>query len=141
VLRRTGFDGSCLDLDITETVYVRTLEGNTAALDRLGAIGVKISIDDFGVGYSSLSYLKRLPADALKIDRTFVRGLGKDVEGAAIVRMVIDLAHTLGMEVIAEGVEAWAQAALLKELGCDMGQGFYFSRPLPPEEVPAFLAG
>src|SRR3712207_6027590 len=103
-------------------------------------MGVKISIDDFGMGYSSLSYLRRLPADALKIDKSFIEGLGEEVEDTAIVRMVIELAHTLGMEVIAEGVESRGQAALLEEMGCDFAQGYHFSKPLPPEEVPMFLA-
>jgi len=140
-LRRTGFEGNCLGLDVTETVYVKALEGNTAALDRLREMGVRVSIDDFGTGYSSLSYLKRLPADALKIDKSFVRGLGEDVEDTTIVRMVVELAHTLGMEVIAEGVETEEQAALLAEMGCDKAQGYHFSRPLPPEDVPGFLGG
>jgi EAL domain-containing protein (putative c-di-GMP-specific phosphodiesterase class I) len=140
VLGETGIEGNCLTLDVTETVYVKALEGNTTALDRLGAMGVRISIDDFGTGYSSLSYLKRLPADALKIDKSFVAGLGEDIEDTAIVRMVIELAHTLGMEVIAEGVENEEQLALLKEIGCDSAQGFYFSKPLPPEAVLEFLA-
>ncbi len=140
-LRESRLDASCLSLDVTESVYVQALEGNPATtLERLRALGVKVSIDDFGVGYSSLSYLKRLPADALKIDKSFIKGLGEDVEDTAIVRMVIELAHTLGMEVIAEGVESWGQAALLEEMGCDMGQGYHFSKPLPPDEVPGFLA-
>lgn len=141
VLERTGFEGSCLALDVTETVYVRTLEGNTGTLDRLRGAGVRISIDDFGTGYSSLSYLKRLPADAIKVDKSFVGGLGEDVEDTAIVRMIIELAHTLGMEVVAEGVETEEQAALLKEMGCDFGQGYLFSKPLPPEEEPVIPTG
>ena len=141
VLQEVQLEANCLCLDVTESVYVHTLEGNTATtLDRLRAMGVKISIDDFGMGYSSLSSLKRLPADALKIDKSYVEGLGEDVEDTAIVRMVIELAHTLGMEVIAEGVESEEQAALLEEMGCDFGQGYRFSTPLPPEEVPRFLA-
>ena len=92
------------------------------------------------MGYSSLSSLKRLPADALKIDKSFVKGLGEDVEDTAIVRMVIELAHTLGMEVIAEGVESRGQAALLEEMSCDLGQGYHFSKPLRPDEVPRYLA-
>jgi EAL domain-containing protein (putative c-di-GMP-specific phosphodiesterase class I) len=97
---------------------------------------VGLSIDDFGTGYSSLSYLKRLPAKVLKIDKSFVRGIVEDDEDKAIVQMVIDLAHTLGMKVVAEGVESEGQAALLEEMGCDMVQGFHFARPLPPEAVP-----
>jgi diguanylate cyclase (GGDEF)-like protein/PAS domain S-box-containing protein len=139
VLKRTGLDPACLTLDVTETVYVKVLEGNTAALNELRRLGVKISIDDFGVGYSSLAYLKRLPADILKLDKSFVEGLGQDLEDTAIVRMVIDLARTLGIEVIAEGVDGEA-VSILKELGCTMAQGFFFSEPLPPEEVPRFLA-
>ena len=141
ILEETGLEGSCLTLDITETVYVRALEANTAALDRLRAMGVRISIDDFGTGYSSLSYLKRLPAEAIKIDKSFVKGLGEDVEDTAIVRMIIELAHTLGMEVIAEGVETEEQAELLRGMGCDMGQGHYFAKPLPAEAAPEFLTG
>ena len=140
VLRETGFEASRLILDVTETVYIKVLEGNTAALHGLKSLGVGISIDDFGVGYSSLAYLKRLPADMLKIDKSFIKGIGVDEEDTAIVRMVIELAHTLGMEVVAEGVESEEQAAQLKEMGCDYAQGFFFSEPLPPEEVARFLA-
>jgi EAL domain-containing protein (putative c-di-GMP-specific phosphodiesterase class I) len=140
ILKETGLEGSCLTLDVTETVYVRTLVGNTATLDSLRDLGARISIDDFGVGYSSLAYLKRLPADALKIDRSFVKGLGEDVEDTAIVHMIIELAHTLGLEVIAEGVETEEQARLLREMGCDLAQGYHFARPRPPEEIPTLLS-
>jgi diguanylate cyclase (GGDEF)-like protein len=135
VLGETGLEGSCLILDVTETVYAKVLAANTAILDRLKGLGVRFSIDDFGTGYSSLSYLKRLPADAIKIDQSFVKGLGKDVEDTAIVRMIIELAHTLGLEVIAEGVETEEQATRLKEMGCDFAQGYHFSKPLPLEAV------
>jgi EAL domain-containing protein (putative c-di-GMP-specific phosphodiesterase class I) len=116
------------------------LAGNTAALDKPKKMGVDISIDDFGTGYSSLAYLKRLPAETLKIDRSFIKGIGEDIEDTAIVRMIIELAHTLGMEAIAEGVESKHQAEQLKEMGCDRGQGFYFARPLPPEEAARFIS-
>jgi diguanylate cyclase (GGDEF)-like protein len=139
VLQRTGLNSACLTLDITETVYVKALEGNTAALNDLRRLGVKISIDDFGVGYSSLSYLKRLPADLLKLDKSFIKGLGEDLQDTAIVRMVIDLASTLGIEVIAEGVPSEG-VTILKEMGCGLAQGFFFSEPLPPDEVPRLLA-
>ena len=141
VLGETGLEGSCLILDITETVYVKVLAGNMAILDRLRGLGMRFSIDDFGAGYSSLSYLKRLPADAIKIDQSFVQGLGENVEDTAVVRMIIELAHTLGLEVIAEGVETEKQATLLKELGCDFAQGYHFSKPLPPEAASGFSAG
>ncbi len=139
VLEETGMEANRLVLDVTETVYVRALEQNARTLERLRKMGVGISIDDFGTGYSSLSYLKRLPADALKIDKSFVVGLGEDVGDTAIVRMTIELAHTLGMEVVAEGVEREEQTALLKEMGCDMVQGYLFSKPLPPEAASEFL--
>jgi diguanylate cyclase (GGDEF)-like protein len=140
VLGETGMGGSHLTLDVTETVYVKALAASMTIFDRLRGLGVGFSIDDFGTGYSSLSYLKRLPADTLKIDKSFVKGLGYDVEDTAVVRMIIELTHTLGREVVAEGVESAEQVALLKEMGCDMAQGFYFSKPLPPEEIPALLS-
>jgi diguanylate cyclase (GGDEF)-like protein/PAS domain S-box-containing protein len=140
ILGETGLEGSQLTLDVTETVYVRALETNTVTLHRLRSMGVRIFIDDFGTGYSSLSYLKRLPAEAIKIDKSFVKGLREDVEDTAIVRMIIELAHTLRMKVIAEGVETEEQAELLREMGCDMAQGHYFSKPLPAEAASEFLA-
>jgi diguanylate cyclase (GGDEF)-like protein len=139
VLQGTGFDGCCLCLDVTETLYIRILENNTEALDDLKWMGVRISIDDFGMGFSSLSYLKRLPADILKVDRSFVAGMGEDARDTAIVHMVIELARSLGMEIIAEGVESEEQAEQLREMGCDLAQGYYFAEPLPPEEAYGFL--
>jgi diguanylate cyclase (GGDEF)-like protein/PAS domain S-box-containing protein len=139
-LNESGLPASSLGLDITETVYIGALDANTAALDRLKALGIRISLDDFGSGYSSLSYLKRLPADILKIDKSFTKGFGVEVEDTAIVQTVVDLAHILGMEVVAEGVEIEEQETLLKEMGCDFAQGYFFSRPLPPETVPTFLS-
>jgi diguanylate cyclase (GGDEF)-like protein/PAS domain S-box-containing protein len=140
VLQETGLEGSRLILDVTETAYVKLLAGNTTILDRLRGLGLRFSIDDFGTGYSSLSYLKRLPADAIKVDRSFVKGLGETVEDSAVVRMIIELAHTLGLEVIAEGVETEEQMALLEEMGCDFAQGFLFAQPLPPEDIPGLLS-
>ncbi len=139
VLKSIGLEGACLCMDITESLYITILEGNTKALDDLRRMGVRISIDDFGMGYSSLSYLKRLPADTLKIDRSFVAGLGEDGEDTAIGEMTVDLAHTLGMKIIAEGVESEDQAELLREMGCDLGQGFYFAEPRSGEALPQFL--
>ena len=128
-----------LQLDITETAYISAAADHESNLDNLKGLGVGISIDDFGMGYSSLSYLKRLPADTLKVDKSFVAGLGEDVQDTAIVQMVIDLAHKFGMEIVAEGVENKKQAEQLKEMGCDMAQGYYFARPLPPEALSEFL--
>ena len=139
-LKESGLSPTSFGLDITETVYISALEANTAALDRLKALGIRISLDDFGTGYSSVAYLKRLPADILKIDKSFTKGLGVEVEDTAIMQSILDLAHVLGMEVVAEGVEVQEQETLLKEMGCDFAQGFYFSEPLPLEEVPWFLA-
>jgi EAL domain-containing protein (putative c-di-GMP-specific phosphodiesterase class I) len=121
---------------MTETVYIRAVESDTAALNELKRLAVRVAIDDFGVGYSSLFYLKRLPADILKIDKSFIEELEED---KAIVRTIIGLAHILGMKVVAEGVENERQAVRLKDLGCDLGQEYYFAEPLPPEAVPGFL--
>ena len=139
LLRRTRLQAGLLHLDITETAYISAAAGHESNLDNLKGLGVGISIDDFGMGYSSLSYLKRLPADTLKVDKSFVAGLGEDVQDTAIVQMVIDLAHTFGMEAVAEGVENEKQAQQLKEMSCDMAQGYYFARPLPPEALSEFL--
>jgi EAL domain-containing protein (putative c-di-GMP-specific phosphodiesterase class I) len=130
-----------LSLDVSESAYMRVMEGKAAVLNRIKKLGASIFIDDFGVGGSSLAYLKRVPADTLKIDRSFVKGLGKGVADTEIVRMVIDLAHTLEMKVVAEGLEDQGQAALLKEMGCDLAQGFYFAKPMTADAVSDFLAG
>jgi diguanylate cyclase (GGDEF)-like protein/PAS domain S-box-containing protein len=140
MLAGVGLDAWRLALDVTETALLQTEEERGGMLVRLREMGVRISIDDFGTGYSSLAYLKNLPADILKIDKSFVGGLGENAADTAIVRMVVDLAHTLGMEVIAEGVERADQLTELVEMGCDMAQGYYFARPLPPEEASRSLA-
>jgi diguanylate cyclase (GGDEF)-like protein/PAS domain S-box-containing protein len=140
-LRITGLDARLLSLDVSESAYMRVLEDKAAVLNRIRKLGASISIDDFGVGGSSLAYLKRVPADTLKIDRSFVKGLGKGVADTEIVRMVIDLAHTLEMKVVAEGLEDQGQATLLKEMGCDLAQGFYFAKPMTADAVSDFLAG
>ncbi len=109
-------------------------------LSALKSLGVRISIDDFGTGYSSLSYLKRFPVDALKLDRSFVKDLPEDTDDAAIARAVIILAHSLGLDVIAEGVETQTQLAFLAANGCDVAQGYYLSRPIPPAQFAQLLA-
>jgi EAL domain-containing protein (putative c-di-GMP-specific phosphodiesterase class I) len=133
VLARTGFPVERLTMEVTESVLVDEGPYATTTLRRLRELGVRLSIDDFGTGYSSLVYLRRLNADALKIDRSFVDGLGRDSEADAIVNTVIGLARSLGLDLVAEGVETEDQRRLLVELGCQFAQGYLFSRPLPAE--------
>src|SRR5207237_1014591 len=104
-------------------------------LHELKSIGVQLAVDDFGTGYSSLAYLKRFPLDTLKIDRSFVIGLGKDAESTAIVQMIIALAKTLRLSVTAEGIETPEQAADLRAVACELGQGYLYSRPVPPDAL------
>lgn len=131
-LARYGLDPHNLCLEITETALMTDAEASLAVLQRLDALGVALAIDDFGTGYSSLSYLKRFPVDILKIDRSFVDGLPVDDEDAAIVSTVVSLALSLGMTVTAEGVETPEQADTLVGLGCGRGQGWLYSRAVPP---------
>ncbi len=139
VLRETGLAAGSLKLEITESVLMEDAAANTIMLRRLEALGVRLEIDDFGTGYSSLGYLKRFPVDVLKIDRSFVAGLGRDPEDTAIVQAMISLAHTLGLAVTAEGVETTDQLACLRDMGCELGQGYLFSEPLPSAAVGALL--
>ena len=128
-----------LDLEITESVLVDDIDEGTRKLQALRRAGVEVSVDDFGTGFCSLSYLARLPVDTLKIDRSFVVRMGDAGTPRNIVAMIVSLAHTLGLKVIAEGVEDDAQVRLLRELGCDQIQGFYVSHPVPPEKVELLL--
>ncbi|MBI2969940.1 MAG: EAL domain-containing protein [Gammaproteobacteria bacterium] len=132
-LRSTGLEPSCLELELTESVLVENQPEVVAILQRLKTLGVNISIDDFGTGYSSLSYLSRMPIDCLKIDQSFVQRSSSDRHDAAIVQAVISLASSLGLRVVAEGVETEAQLSFLRSHGCHEGQGYFFSRPLPPQ--------
>ncbi|MEJ7873593.1 MAG: EAL domain-containing protein, partial [Rubrobacteraceae bacterium] len=140
VLQQTGLEPRCLQLEITESVVMEDAHSTLDTLRKLEDLGVGLAIDDFGTGYSSLSYLKRFPVSFLKIDRLFVEPLGENPEDAMIVSGIISLAHTLGMKVVAEGVETAAQLAYLQGLGCDMAQGNYFHKPLQAEEASALLA-
>jgi EAL domain-containing protein (putative c-di-GMP-specific phosphodiesterase class I) len=139
ILRETGVDPRCLKLELTETTVMADVESTSGTLRDLKALGLALAIDDFGTGYSSLSYLKRLPLDTLKVDRSFVDGLGTDPQDTAIVRTVIALAKSLHLEVTGEGVETAEQSAQLQELGCDRGQGYLFARPLTAEAVTDLL--
>ncbi|MDP9350018.1 MAG: EAL domain-containing protein, partial [Chloroflexota bacterium] len=140
VLEETGLGPKVLLLEITESAVMGDAESNAATLHELKDLGVRLAIDDFGTGYSSLSYLHRFPVDYLKIDRSFVDGLGRESDDTAIVRAVIGLAHSLRLEVIAEGVESAEQVELLRSLGCRFAQGYYFARPMTSDAVGALLA-
>ena len=135
-LRTTGLAPSSLELELTESILLQDTETSIKTLHTLKEIGVKLSIDDFGTGYSSLSYLKRLAVDKLKIDQSFVRDLGEDTDNQEIVRAIIQLGHILKLEIIAEGVETAEQLAYLRAFGCDQIQGYLFSKPLSPEQIP-----
>jgi diguanylate cyclase (GGDEF)-like protein/PAS domain S-box-containing protein len=139
ILDDTGVDPASVYLEITETVLMEDAESTNGALRELKSLGVSLAVDDFGTGYSSLIYLRRFPVDELKVDRTFVAGLLGNAEDAAIVAAVVNLAHTLGVKAVAEGVESSAQVARLIELGCDFGQGYHFGRPMPAETLPVHL--
>jgi len=139
VLAETDLDPRNLVLEITENVVMEDAVVTLAILGALKSLGVGLAIDDFGTGYSSLAYLKRFPVDTLKIDGLFVAGLGESTKDEVIVAAVIGLAHGLGLTAIPEGVETAEQLQRLHEMGCDMAQGFYFSKPLPTEAVDALL--
>ncbi len=140
VLERTTLEASSLQLEITESVLMEDIPSAIAKLQHLRALEVQIAIDDFGTGYSSLNYLKHFPADFLKIDKSFIAGVAEDPGDIAIVRAVTTLAQTLGIQVVAEGVETAEQLAQLQALECDGGQGFLFSPPRPNEAIAAMLA-
>ncbi len=139
VLHETGLPAHLLELEVTESVAMSNPELTVAILRSLKCLGVQLSIDDFGTGYSSLEYLKLLPIDTLKLDRTFVKDIENDPDNAAICTATIGLAHNLGLKVVAEGVENEVQADFLNSLHCDYMQGFYFSRPLPEGEALSFM--
>lgn len=125
-------------MEITERVFLEQTEATLTTLHQLKSLGVRLAVDDFGTGYAGLGYLQNFPLDTLKIDRSFVTTVGDD-GGAAIVEGVVTMAQGLGVLTVAEGVEAAAQASQLRELGCDLGQGWYFSRAISPRAVPRLL--
>jgi len=129
-----------LKLEITESLIMTNPELAAQTLARIKELGVTLSLDDFGTGYSSLSYLRRFPIDTLKMDRSFVGRMNTDERDMELVRMIILLAHTLGMEVVGEGVETESHAGMLRALGCEFGQGFFFARPLSVEDADELLA-
>ncbi|HSJ82060.1 MAG TPA: EAL domain-containing protein, partial [Thiobacillus sp.] len=128
-----------LELELTESILLQDIDATMETLRSLKALGTKLSIDDFGTGYSSLSYLKRLDVDKLKIDQSFVRDMLTDEDGASIVKAIIQLGHSLQLEVISEGVETEAQLAFLRGSDCDSAQGYLFSPPVPAELFVQFI--
>ena len=140
-VQRTGRLYRATESTVFERREGRTGETNEDAVARLRELGVRIAIDDFGTGYSSLSYLKRWRVDYLKIDRSFVRDLVTDVSDLAIVSAIIAMAGHLNIRVVAEGIEGWQQLEKLRQLGCDLAQGYLFARPVPHAECARFLTG
>jgi PAS domain S-box-containing protein len=139
-LQETGLDPDCLNLEITETIAMGDADRSAVMLTELKALGVHLDIDDFGTGYSSLSRLQSFPVDRLKIDRSFVSRMDTDVETREIVRIIVMLAHGLRLKVVAEGVETQAQADLLRDIGCELAQGYLYSKPVPAETIQQLLS-
>jgi diguanylate cyclase (GGDEF)-like protein/PAS domain S-box-containing protein len=139
ILGETGLDPSRLDLELTESIVVSDHDAVAKDLQQLLDLGVHVSIDDFGTGYSSLNYVKKFPVDRIKIDQSFIRNLSTDANDAAIVRAIVTLGKSLGLEIVAEGVETAEQLARLRAEGCDEVQGYYFGKPMPAEEFIALL--
>jgi diguanylate cyclase (GGDEF)-like protein len=140
VLAETGLQPSRLKLEILETALMDDHETTLETLQALRSLGVKLAIDDFGAGYSSMRYLREFPIDTLKIDRSFIAEADKDARAMAIIRSLVSLAHGLGIEVVAEGVETIPQLKLLLEANCDRAQGYLFARPMPAEALPSYVA-
>ena len=140
-LKKSDLQPGRLEFEITEGVLIETLaNGEASCLTDLVGHGVALAIDDFGVGYSSLAYLKQLPVGKIKIARSFVRGVGIDPKDDALVRAIVALGHSLGKRVVAEGVESERQLSLCRQFGCDQVQGFLLARPRCPEELEGILA-
>jgi EAL domain-containing protein (putative c-di-GMP-specific phosphodiesterase class I) len=135
LLRTWGAPPALLQLEITETMVSADPEHVIAVLEQLRTLGVSLSLDDFGTGSSSLSFLRRLPVGELKIDKSFILGMGDTARDTAIVATINDLAHNLGLQTVAEGIETEEVRVLVRDLGCDHGQGFLMARPIPPEEI------
>ena len=139
ILKETGLEAEALELEVTESMVMHDPQRAAVILERLKDMGVAIAIDDFGTGYSSLSYLKRFPIDYIKIDQSFVRGIPLDAEDVGITNAIIAMAKTLDVKLIAEGVDNAEQLAFLKNEGCNEGQGYLISVPMPAEGLRRFL--
>jgi EAL domain-containing protein (putative c-di-GMP-specific phosphodiesterase class I) len=140
ILAEEGLPPELLELELTESVAMDDPLAAIAVMDALHARGIRMSIDDFGTGYSSLSYLRRFQVYKLKIDQSFVCDVTEDPEGRAIVQAIVSLANSLGLRTIAEGVETKEQLEFLRQQGCQEVQGYYFSRPLPADDLAAYVS-
>jgi EAL domain-containing protein (putative c-di-GMP-specific phosphodiesterase class I) len=140
MLEQTGLDPACLQLEIMETIVMGDPDNAARVLSQLKALGVRLGIDDFGTGYSSLSRLQHFRVDTLKIDRAFISKMDTDAESHEIVRLIIMLAHNLGLKVVAEGTETEEQVNQLKQLGCEMAQGYFFSKPIATDAIVKLLS-
>jgi EAL domain-containing protein (putative c-di-GMP-specific phosphodiesterase class I) len=141
VLQETGMEPKHLELEITESTIMVDTDNTMDILDKLSSLGISFAIDDFGTGFSSIGYLTRIPIDTIKIDKSFTQGIDTSEDSLSIVRSVIQLSSNLGIEVVAEGVENEDHLRLLRELECDLAQGYYFSRPVPAGEFEKLLEG
>ena len=140
LLQNYKLPASCLRLEVTESVFLdRGSHHVLRALTKLSEHGVRIALDDFGTGFASLTHLKKFPVDVLKIDQTFVAGLGKSADDAAIVRALIGLGNSLGMETVAEGIETKQQAAFVRTCGCTLGQGYLYGAARPAADIPQLI--
>lgn len=139
ILAKTGLPAESLILEITESTMLMNTEATIRRLTELKALGVRLAIDDFGTGYSSLSYLQRFPVDILKIDKSFIDKIALGKEGAAVAKAIITMSDTLHLKTIAEGIENPGQQAELQNLGCEMGQGYLFAKPLRAGQMDEFL--
>jgi EAL domain-containing protein (putative c-di-GMP-specific phosphodiesterase class I) len=139
ILEETGLEPQYLILEITESILIKSLETNIKKLDELRKLGIKIAMDDFGSGYSSLSYIINLPIDILKIDKSFVDDITKNSKKESIIEAIISLAQKINLQVVAEGVEIKEQYDILMKQNCDKIQGYYFSKPLSDEDFEKFI--
>jgi EAL domain-containing protein (putative c-di-GMP-specific phosphodiesterase class I) len=139
VLDKTGIEGNALEIELTESILVRNSKQTHRKLKDIKELGLNISIDDFGTGYSSLQYLKNFPHDTIKIDQSFIKDLALDKNSQSIVSSIISMAHGMGVKVVAEGVEEVEQVEILKSHKCDEIQGYYYSKPVSPEQVSQFV--
>lgn len=140
ILQETGLNPDCLKLEITESLLMENFDRAILILEQLSQLGIELSIDDFGTGYSSLGRLQSLPIDTLKIDRCFVMQMDKSAEKVEIVKAIASLAHSLKIKIVVEGIETATQLALIRDLNCHEGQGYFFAKPLNPESVAALLS-